>query len=245
MHYLFSSDPVTGLIYMLLSVPAVIMSFTMKGFGQALVSKWLGDPTPKENGRLTLNPLAHINWIGFAFMVLFGFGWTKEMPTNSRYYKNYKRDTVLYCLSGPLALIAMGFVMSFFYVLTVLLIQNPASFVEQGGYRIYTLNYISRAFLYLSLYPMLLAAFHLLPLPGLDGYKIITTFAPYRWNTFFYKVERYSMFIFIGFILLMQLGNLGYYIFYPARALFNGFTDLWRLLFNNETLNFLLDIFRQ
>ncbi len=244
MRYLFSNQPVLGLIYMLLSVPGIIFAFTMKGFGQALVSKWLGDPTPKDNGRLTINPLAHINWIGFIMMILFGFGWTKPMPTNSRYYKNFKRDKVLYHLSGPLTLILTSFVMSFFYVLSIKIFQNPYNFTVIGTTEYYTLNYVSVAFQYAALFPMMLAAFYLLPLPGLDGYSIITTFTPYKWNSFFFKVEKYSMFIFLGFILLMQVGNLGDYIFYPATSLFNFFTDIWRLLFNSETLNFLLNVFR-
>ncbi|MBQ7445233.1 MAG: site-2 protease family protein [Clostridia bacterium] len=218
---------VSNLIGMLLSVPGVIFAFTMKGFGQALASKLLGDPTPENAGRLTMNPLAHIDWIGLICMAIFGFGWTKPMPVNSRYYKNYKRDTVLYSLSGSLTCIVSGFVMSMFYVLFAYL---SIRFFPDASESMNVLDYISEVFGYAALYPLILAIFYLLPLPGLDGYKIITTFTPYKWNTFLYKVERYSMFIFLGFILLMRFTALGTYIFWPAYKLNGLYTDLWGLI---------------
>lgn len=211
------------LIEIILSIPGVIIAFTMKGFGQALVSKWLGDPTPEDNGRLTVNPLAHISWIGIACMVLLRFGWTKPMPTNSRYYKNYKLDTVLFCLSGPGTLVVTSFVMSFFYGMFYHFYYSTQNIV---------FYYIALAFMYATLRPLFLAVFYLLPLPGLDGYKIITTFTPYKWTTTLYKIERYSMFIFLGFILLMQFSNIGYYVFYPAYKLFDVFSALWINVFN-------------
>ncbi|MBP5312696.1 MAG: site-2 protease family protein [Clostridia bacterium] len=215
---------VESLMAMLLSVPGVIFAFTMKGFGQALVSKWLGDPTPEDNGRLTMNPLAHIDWIGLVCMAVFGFGWTKPMPTNSRYYKNYKRDTVLYSLSGSMTLVLVSFIMAFFHVLFLNLTYRAAETVVGNVF-----YYITLIFYYAQRYPLILALFYLLPLPGLDGYKIITTFTPYKWNTFLYKVERYSMFIFLGFILLMRFTVIGDYIFYPAIKLSELFDLFWQM----------------
>ncbi len=215
----------TALIGMLISIPGIIFAFTAKGFGQALVSKWLGDPTPENNGRLTMNPINHIDWIGLACMIIFHFGWTKPMPTNSTYYKHYKRDTVLYCLSGSLTLVATSFLISMIYVpLNLLYLKN--------GAESQVLYYISLLFYYAQYYPLILAIFYLLPLPGLDGYKIITTFTPYKWNSFLYKVERYSIFVYLGFIILMRLTNLGEIIFYPASLLSSLFTTIWTIPFS-------------
>ena len=226
---LFTGGNIVELIIeTLLSIPGVIFAFTVKGFGQALVSKWLGDPTPEENGRLTMNPLAHIDWLGLLFMTVFHFGWTKPLPTNSRNYKHYKRDTVIFSLSGSATLVVSSFVMCLFYVLFSILAYK----ISGGSDTLGVMDYLSIIFYYAHVFPLFLAIFYLLPLPGLDGYKIITTFTPYKWNTFLYKLERYSIFIFIGFILLMRIPQVSNVVFFPANLLSGLFISFWNLPFS-------------
>lgn len=210
------------ILSIVLSVPAVVFAFTVKGFGQAFVSDKLGDPTPRNNGRLSLNPMDHIDLFGFIFILLFGFGWCKPVPTSSRFYKHFKRDKALVSISGPLFLILGGFVMSFFAALFTLIYKSSGSEI---------LSYVVMIFEYASLIPVSLAFFYLLPLPGLDGYNFITTFTPVSWNGFLYKVEKYSLLIFIGFILLLDYTNIGFLIQLPAAALSSLFSGLWALIF--------------
>lgn len=212
-----------NILLKLLTIPGAIFAFSLEGFGKAFMSDKLGDPTPRNNNKLTLNPMEHIDPIGFIFIILFRFGWGKEVPTNSRFYKKYKRDNALVSIAGPLFLVAGGFILSFFSVLFIRIFGEIDNNV---------INAIFQILFYASGICVSLANFYLLPLPGLDGYKFITTFTPPSWNDFLYKVEKYSLFIFIGFILIIDFTNLSEYIFYPSTLLLNAFNNLWiKLLF--------------
>ncbi len=209
------------IILKVLAVPGIVLAFTFKGFAQALVSKWLGDPTPEAQGRLTMNPMAHIDWFGLLAMVVLGFGWHKPIPTNSRFYKHPRRDRAIYSISGPVALVILSFVLTSLSVLFAYLAAGNQE-TELGVFTIFRLIFMNA-----SSYPLFLAAFYMLPLPGLDGYNLITSFTPYSWNEFLYKVERYSMFIFLGFIILMRITNISSYLFLPANLLYKFFEGVW------------------
>lgn len=214
-------DIISYIINILLSIPGVMFTFTLKGYSQALVAKKLGDPTPENQGRLTMNPMAHIDIIGFICILLFRFGWCKPVQTNSRYYKHVRRDCAIQILSGPVGLVIGGFVMSLFYVLTArLFIAFPESTI---------LEYIAAVFSYAAAFPLYLAIFYMLPLPGLDGYNLIANFLPYKFNSYLYKIEKYSIFIFLAFILICDYTPLGNLIFLPANVLIKLFTDIWSL----------------
>ena len=216
-----SESIVYEIILKLLAVPGIILAFTFKSFAQALISKWLGDPTPEAQGRLTLNPMAHIDWFGLLAMILLGFGWHKPMPTNSRFYKHPRRDKAIYSVSGPVALVLLSFVLTSLSVLfSFLAVRNQET--DLGIFTIFHLLFYNA-----SAYPLFLAVFYMLPLPGLDGYNLITSFTPYSWNEFLYKVEKYSMFIFLGFIILMCLTSLSTYLYLPATLLYNFFEGVW------------------
>lgn len=202
------------IISLLLSIPGILFTFTLKGYAQAFVAKKLGDPTPKNQGRLTMNPMAHIDLIGFICILIFHIGWCKPVQTNSRYYKNVKRDSAIQILSGPVGLIVGGFVMAFFTVLFDILDVrfNNAVF-----------TYLSTVFEAAMIYPLTFAVFYLLPLPGLDGYNLIANFLPYKYNRVLYSIEKYSMFIFLAFILLLNYTSLGTIIYWPANQMANLF----------------------
>ena len=85
-------------------------------------------------------------------------------------------------------------------------------------------------FMYATMYPLFLAVFYMLPLPGLDGYNLIANFLPYKWNNVLYNIEKYSIFIFIGFIVLMDVTPLGDVIQIPSVTMFTGFSSLWRTI---------------
>ncbi|MBE7056784.1 MAG: site-2 protease family protein [Ruminococcaceae bacterium] len=204
----------------LLSIPGAVLAFSIKGWAKAFAADKLGDPTPRNMGKLTMNPLAHIDFLGLVFIVLFGFGWTKPTPVNTRYFKNIRRDNAIFILSGPVACIFAGFC-----AIGLAALFSKFIFINDVMLYIYYI-FDSAASLCISL-----AAFYMLPLPGLDGYELIANFLPYQWYRKLYYIERYSMYIFIGFILLINVTNLGAIIFWPADQLMSIFWNFWSLVF--------------
>ena len=98
-----------NLIDYIFIVPAALIAIILHELAHGLVSYWLGDPTPKRQGRLSLNPLKHIDWIGALCLVVFKFGWAKPVQVNTRYFNNPKRDMAITALAGPVSNILMGF----------------------------------------------------------------------------------------------------------------------------------------
>lgn len=217
---LHTKDIIVTIIEYLLRIPGVIFVFSFRGFFQSYVATKLGDPTPREMGRLTLNPAAHIDPIGFLFMVIFSFGWTKPIPVRTRFFKKLKRDCAIYYASGPFSCVLGGFLLSF--------VTAAASLLPDNDIKLYIIIMLSSA----SLLSVVLGFFHLLPLPGLDGYNFLVNFLPYKYYRHLYNIEKYSMYIFIGFILLMQTTGIGYwFIIYPSENLLSVFYSLWSLIF--------------
>lgn len=214
----------TYLFQILLSIPGALFAFTLRGYAQALTATKLGDPTPKNSGRLTMNPIAHIDPIGFLFILLFGFGWTKNIPVNTRYFKNIKRDNAFFILSGPLGCILGGFLMCFFtYFVQALAIWFPALNTQVTMYVFWIFSYAASLCTFLGF-------FYLIPLPGFDGYNLIANFLPYQYYRKLYNLERYSMYIFIGFILLLQLPGVRNIIFWPADQVLSLFERFWAFI---------------
>ena len=184
------------LIY-LLSISAVLfLTLPIHEYAHAKAATKLGDPTPRYGGRLTLNPLAHLDPIGTALMVFLGFGWGKPVQVDQRYFKNPKRDMALTAAAGPLSNLIVALVMLIpinflFYFVTII----------EGGtlyYIILFLNYIASINIYL-------AVFNLIPVPPLDGSRLVTAFLPDR---IYYKIMQYERVIFFAVLAMIWLGVL-------------------------------------
>ncbi|MBQ8164825.1 MAG: site-2 protease family protein [Clostridia bacterium] len=211
------------LIVKLLTVPGIIFAFSLRGYAQAFVAKKLGDDTPERNGQLTMNPMAHIDLIGFLCILLLGIGWGKPVRTNSRNYKNIKRDSAIQILSGPAGLVFGGFALSFFFALITYL--NGYIFKNE------IVDYLSDILWYGMSTCLVLANFYLIPLPGLDGYNFIVNFLPYQTYRKLYSIEKYSMFIFLAFIILINTTSILDFLLAPATFTLNSFMTLWDFLF--------------
>ncbi len=185
---------------LLLCLPIVILALSVHETAHGYIAYKLGDPTAKSMGRLTLNPLKHLDPIGFLCMVAFGFGWAKPVPINSRYFKKPRRDMALSAIAGPvsnllLALVFTAFIKIFYLALPSI---NISSYFAANMLQfLYTLLYLGVQ-LNISL-----AVFNLLPIPPLDGSKILYMFLPPK---LFYKVLQYERYISLALLLLLAFG---------------------------------------
>ncbi len=191
-------------------------AITVHECAHGFVAYKLGDPTAKYSGRLTINPLAHLDIWGALCMVFIGFGWAKPVPINPMYFKNRKRDSALCALAGPVANILLAFLSAIFAALYVTFVFDKFP------------NFMTKFFLTLfkelAIVNISFAVFNLIPFPPLDGSKILGAFLPYdKYN----RLLRYERFGFPVLMLLSFTGFLG-----EILAIFiNPLISLWNLVF--------------
>lgn len=192
----------SGFIISLMSCFVIIfVALPIHEWAHGFVSTKLGDPTPRYQGRLTLNPLAHIDWLGAAGILLFGIGWAKPVQVNARYYKSPKWGMALVALAGPLSNLIVAFFSFFLYGIVVLLIDKTGLMAD---------NIILQKLIYLffSMIAQIsvnLAIFNLIPIPPFDGSRILFTFLPQK---YYFMIMKYEQFIFIGILVLLYTGIL-------------------------------------
>ncbi len=197
MNLLGGGDIRGWLIQILLSLPIVLIALCVHETAHGFIAYRLGDPTARNLGRLTLNPAKHLDPIGFLCMLLFGFGWAKPVPINTRYFKNPKRDMAISALAGPVSNLLLA-------VVFALLMKLYFSFF---AFRIATeVQYFIYLFLLLGVrLNITLAVFNLIPIPPLDGSRILLLFLPA--DTYF-KVMRYERYLSIGLMIALAFGLL-------------------------------------
>lgn len=183
------------LLQFLYSLIALLLVFPVHEFAHGFVAHLMGDDTAKYQGRLTLNPLAHIDLFGFLLLLFFGFGWAKPVQIDSRYFKNRRLGTICTAAAGPLSNVIFCF-------LTYLIYGILMSVSLQHG--IVWLGVFSLLFLYMATYNATFAVFNLIPVPPLDGSKILGEMLPLKLRFQYYNLERYSSFIFIALIIVMN-----------------------------------------
>ncbi len=202
---------------LLYSAPAVLIAMVLHELSHAYVSYRLGDPTPKQTGRLTLNPLKHLDPIGSICLLVLGFGWAKPVQINPNYYKNPKVGTLWVSLAGP----GMNFLLAFIGSLGVSLIYkitgDSISFQTEAGYRAFL--YIFRFLYYFMLINIGLGVFNLIPFPPLDGSKVLATILPDRLYYTWMRYERYGQFI---LMVLLYAGLLSTPLAFLRSGVFNG-----------------------
>lgn len=185
-----------NLTNILISAPITLIALTGHELAHAWVSTKLGDPTPRREGRLTLNPLAHLDLVGTILMIFTGFGWAKPVGVNPMYYKDRKKGMALTAIAGPCA----NFIMAFLGVLigTALLILG--SFLSWPPGVLSGINFVFYLFAFRNLCFMV---FNLIPIPPLDGSKVLGIFLPNRTYYTMLQYERYAI------ILIMLLSVSG------------------------------------
>lgn len=173
----------------ILLLPAILIAITVHEYSHAKVADMLGDPTPRYSGRLTLNPLSHIDPIGFIMLLIVRFGWAKPVPINPYNFSDPPKGTLYVSLAGPV---------SNFFVAWVAGLMLKISFLLLPGIDLGIIGALLYYFIWINL---ALGIFNLIPVPPLDGFGILQYFLPPQFNEVADNLERYGFFILILILL--------------------------------------------
>ena len=186
----------------LLRLPAFLIAISVHECAHGYAAYKMGDPTAKYSGRLSLNPLAHFDLIGGLCLLFFSFGWAKPVPVNPYNFKNRKKGTIIVSLAGPLSNFIVAIISAFLCAFTLKYVGygclEPIS--ELKG-----IEFLFPIFQYCMLLNIGLMIFNLIPIPPLDGSKVLMEFLPYKARETMYQLERYSILI---LVLLINTGAL-------------------------------------
>lgn len=193
----------TELMWIFMTVPAMLISSSIHEFSHAYVAYRLGDDTARAEGRMTINPLAHIDILGFISMVFFKIGWAKPVPVNSYNFENPVVGNAIVSLAGPASNLAIVLITGL--LLKLVLLLSPTGLF---------LTLIAIFLKVMILVNISLMLFNLLPIPPLDGSNIVEMFLPKTWRAGWSSLAQYAPF----FLLLL---------FLPVSPLFAIFKFFW------------------
>lgn len=171
---------------LLLLIPAVLVAVTVHEYAHAWVADSMGDPTPRRRGRLTLNPIVHLDPIGSLLFLVAGFGWARPVEVNPRYFGDWRKGMLVVAAAGPLANVTVAFLIGLAFQLGLL---EGATWLARLAYVVVRINIV-------------LAVFNLLPVPPLDGSKILSGVLPLAQATAYERIAPYGPLLLLVLILL-------------------------------------------
>lgn len=184
-------------------VPALIIALSFHEYAHGKAADLLGDPTPRNQGRLTLNPLKHVDPIGLLMLILVKFGWAKPVQVNPLFFRGERRRGMLkVALAGP----ATNFILALIAGIGLTICAELGRLGSGVFYHLFMF------FLYLLIYNVNLGVFNLLPVPPLDGSKILFNLLPPKYSGFLYDIERYGSLI----LLVLLITGLYRYFLEPV-----------------------------
>ena len=206
----------TAIIYILSALAVIFLTSPIHEFAHGFIADRLGDPTARYQGRLTLNPFAHIDYMGALGILLVGFGGARPVPVNPYNFRNPKRDMAFVAVAGPLSNIVAAFVCMVLANLVLVTTRTLAFY------------YVFSFFYFIAQINVRLAVFNLIPVPPLDASRILAQFLP---NRIYYKLMQYERYIYFILIILVFSGSLSGPISSASDALMRGISDLASLPF--------------
>ena len=205
------------LVQTLKFLPGIIVGLTLHEFSHAYVAHRCGDSTSKDQGRITLNPLKHIDPLGFIMFIFAGFGWAKPVQFNEQNLRNPKRDVILIALAGPLSNALIAMVLSVIFSMIFL----HAQFNQSPSMQVVSEIFLSAIYINWALF-----IFNLIPLPPLDGsHLLLSQFKKYP--VLYNGLYRYGSFLLFGLILASFVTKINFFPIMPVIQFFgNGFLSL-------------------
>lgn len=212
-----SSNPLDWIMELILQLPGIIIGLSFHEYAHAQVASWLGDPTPRLQGRTTINPAAHIDPFGFLALIFIRFGWGKPVMIDPRHFRKPRRDELLVAIAGVtmnfiLAIAFFGIIRVFYELWPTFSANSMGSIVIDLLFQIVIIN-------------LVLMVFNLLPIPPLDGFNIITQVFNLRRTRFYQEIYDKGFLILMAFILL----NLTEIVLTPAISFL--FNTLFQIFF--------------
>ncbi len=221
----YGSDGIQSyLINLALTLPIILFSLTLHECAHGYVANKLGDPTAKNLGRLTLNPLKHLDPIGFICMLVFGYGWAKPVPIMTRNFKNPRKGMALSAIAGPISNLLLGFCFVILSYLAAFLFGFVNFTSERGLIMAQLLMIFFQIGAQLNVY---LAVFNLLPVPPFDGSRFFYVFLPPKW---YFKVMQYERYIMIAILALFYFGILSIPLDFISGLILDGMYGLIGLI---------------
>ena len=219
LHYLtnlFRALDLGSIQDLVLRLVSVLLCLTIHEMSHGLAAYSLGDPTAKRQHRLSLNPLRHIDWFGLAMLAFAGFGWAKPVQVNPNYFKKPKLGMAVTALAGPLSNMVLALLLLF--VIRLLL---------AGGVQIY---WLIRFLLNTAMLSIGLGVFNLIPIPPLDGSKVLFAVLPDRQYNLLMRYERYGMFLLLALVMMGAGGSFLTRATYGVLELFSRIVGLSKYL---------------
>lgn len=189
------ADPMSWLMNTLMLIPAIIIGLSFHEYAHAVVAYKLGDNTPKLQGRVTINPLAHIDPVGIIALLLAGFGWGVPVQINPANFKTRRRDELLVSLAGVAMNLVIAVVFAFVGKVLILTLGYQFLTVSSLGSTLWTM------LMYIVQINLVLMIFNLIPCPPLDGFSIISEIFNIKHTGFYWTLYRYGNWILIALII--------------------------------------------
>ena len=176
----------------------ILLAFTLHEFAHAYVADRFGDPTPRAMGRVTLHPMAHIDWLGFALILIAGFGWAKPVLVNRGYFRHPRRMNFLVTVAGPISNLIQAFV-------GVILLALYSKFNLDAHMSVGASSAVLMFLYYLITMNVILFIFNLIPIPPLDGFHMLSETLPRRLSAELWNRQHIGMFIFLAMVFIPPL----------------------------------------
>ncbi len=203
---LSSGDVRSAIISLLLTIPIILISLSTHEAAHGYIAYKMGDPTAYNFGRVTLNPIKHIDPMGSLCMLIFGYGWAKPVPINARNFNNPKRGMAFSAIAGPISNLILGIIGTVINTILIFVTNNYLLRYVTNEFQFYLLYFICYFFFLFGIMNFMLALFNLIPVPPFDGSRFFSLFLPDKTYFAMMRYERYIMFgILIAMIVCSRL----------------------------------------